>query len=73
MALTFDAECLVVLLRSLCGQSYTKFDFKPAAPTTSLWKGAFYLDHVDKLERRFYGRSFHTMAAAAIRTARLIR
>lgn len=54
-------------------QTYTKFDYKPQAPVSSLLKGTFYLDNVDKLERRFYGRAFHTLAASAIRVARFIR
>ena len=51
-------------------QSYTRYNYEPAAPVSSLWKGTYYLDRVDNLERRFYGRALHTAARMLARVAR---
>ena len=46
-------------------ESYTKFDYAPEQPVSSLDKGTYYLTEVDALERRQYARAYHTAAAAA--------
>eukprot|EP00049_Salpingoeca_infusionum_P018593 m.357923 g.357923 ORF g.357923 m.357923 type:complete len:508 (-) comp17988_c0_seq1:359-1882(-) len=42
---------------------YTKYDFKPEAQVDSMFKGTYYLNQIDGLERRYYSRSMHTMSA----------
>eukprot|EP00730_Choanoeca_flexa_P019937 TRINITY_DN9750_c0_g1_i1.p1 TRINITY_DN9750_c0_g1~~TRINITY_DN9750_c0_g1_i1.p1 ORF type:complete len:505 (+),score=110.52 TRINITY_DN9750_c0_g1_i1:166-1680(+) len=46
-------------------ENYTKYDYTMPNPAEGLAKGTFYLKSIDAMERRHYGRAFHTQTAAA--------
>lgn len=44
-------------------KNYTKYDYTPEEPVSSVAPGTYYLAEVDRLERRTYARALHTSAA----------